>query len=298
MGHEIKGAEIFDAGTWNGLTFTQADVESIVTSFNALNLGGRIPLKFGHRGKDAREDDTQPALGWVSRVYREGTKLLADFVDVPSQVYQAIKSGLYKFVSVELLKDVQAGTRLIPWTLDAVALLGATAPAVGTLADLQSLTMARRATFPAAERLSFSRPQEGNSAMTDDIKALHKRAVALLFDSAIREGRIQPRDRHAFERRFGDAGTLDEAEAWIKDTVRPAARGTPGTVATSSPRGERADATLTRMAQDILDEQRAKGRAVSPDPSRALIDAAKVAMTRDPEVAQSWQWATDPDRRG
>lgn len=93
----------------------------------------------------------------MSRVYREGDKLLADFTDMPTAVYEMVKAGLYRFVSVELLKNVQAGTREIPWVLDAVALLGADQPAVGTLNDLQSLTMARRSALRARARVAFRR---------------------------------------------------------------------------------------------------------------------------------------------
>jgi hypothetical protein len=118
----------------------------------------------------------------VSRVYREGRKLLADFTDIPKVVYEAIKSGLYKFVSVELLGGVKAGTREIPWVLDAVALLGADPPAVGTLKDLQSLTMARSSGLQGRARVAFTRdsnPLTGAkpnmAGENDDLKAILQR---------------------------------------------------------------------------------------------------------------------------
>ena len=40
-----------------------------------VNLKGRIPLKLGHEN-DAKMKDGAPALGWVDRVWREGSKLL------------------------------------------------------------------------------------------------------------------------------------------------------------------------------------------------------------------------------
>lgn len=156
MSKALYGAEIFAAGTWNGITFTGQDLDAIVTSFDALGLSGRVPLKFGHN-QDQPLTDGQPALGWVSRVYRQGEKLLADFIDMPTSIYEMVRSGLYKFVSVELLKNVMAGTRNIPWVLDAVALLGADQPAVGTLKDLQSLTMARKIAFRSRARVAFQR---------------------------------------------------------------------------------------------------------------------------------------------
>jgi hypothetical protein len=87
-------------------------------------------------------------------VWREGGKLLADFSDVPRALYDAIKAGLYKFVSVELSQESGGGdaTTTPRWMLDAAALLGADLPAVSTLKDLQSLTMtaARGGLRPAA----------------------------------------------------------------------------------------------------------------------------------------------------
>lgn len=91
----------------------------------------------------------------MTKLYREGKKLLADF-SVPEKVAAWIRDGMLKFVSVELLKDVKADTREIPWVLDAVALLGADQPAVGILKSL-SLTMARSTALQCRERVAFSR---------------------------------------------------------------------------------------------------------------------------------------------
>lgn len=127
-----------------------------MSSFEALGLAGHVPLKLGHEGPDVRDDPTtQFALGWVQHVYREGKKLLADF-SVPEKVATWIRDGMLRFVSVELLKDVKASTREIPWVLDAVALLGADQPAVGILKSL-SLTMARSTELQCRERVAFSR---------------------------------------------------------------------------------------------------------------------------------------------
>lgn len=152
---QIKGAEIFAEGSWNGLSFSERDLDGIVSSFDAMGLSGRVPLKLGHEGPDARDNpESQYAFGWVTRVWREGKKLLAD-LDIPEKVHTLISDGFLNFVSVELLKDVKVSTRNIPWVLDAVALLGADQPAVGILKDLKALTMARD--FKFASRVAFSR---------------------------------------------------------------------------------------------------------------------------------------------
>jgi hypothetical protein len=179
MSNQLIGAEIFAVGTWNGRSFSEADLDGIAAAFDALGLTGRVPLKLGHRGPDARDGD--PALGWITKVYRAGDRLLADARDIPTVIYDGIKKGLYKFVSVELLKNVKADTRIIPWVLDAVALLGATQPAVGILKDLQSLTMARGTGLQCDSRVAFARditPSGGNVAMTDQEIAEMQRKLA------------------------------------------------------------------------------------------------------------------------
>lgn len=126
-------------------------------------------------------------------MYRAGKKLLADFVDMPTSIYELIKTARYKFVSVELLKNVQAGTRELPWVLDAVALLGADQPAVGTLKDLQSLTMARRPAFRARARVAFQRDTKffstgAKQAMDEkEVQAL----VAAAVEKAIAEANVK-----------------------------------------------------------------------------------------------------------
>ncbi|MCX8113674.1 MAG: hypothetical protein N3D71_01185 [Burkholderiaceae bacterium] len=127
-------------------------------AFEALDLAGKVPLKLGHEGPDVREDPTtQFAMGWVQRIWREGRKLLAD-LEVPDRVHELIRQGFLKFVSVELLRNVKASNREIPWVLDAVALLGSDPPAVGVLKDLKALTMTRRAAaLQHSGRVAFSR---------------------------------------------------------------------------------------------------------------------------------------------
>jgi hypothetical protein len=184
---ELKGAEIMAVGTWTGEvggtnSFSVSDLDALVSSFDTLQLSGRVPLKFGHNTEQPMADG-QPALGWVDKIYRQGEKLLADFVSMPQVVYDAIKAGLYKFVSVEMLGNVRAGTRRIPWVLDAVALLGADQPAVGTLKDLQALTMRRPDGLHWESRVAFRRGDSsgGQDTMADDtdVAALRKRLAEL-----------------------------------------------------------------------------------------------------------------------
>lgn len=196
MGKSLSGAELMAVGTWNGISFTAEDLDRIVRAFDLLGLSERVPLKFGHGPEQSDQPFREglPALGWVKRIYIEGERLLADFVSMPTAVYDAVRAGLYRFISVELLKNVQAGTRVLPWVLDAVALLGADQPAVGTLKDLQALTLKRGPQLRSSARVAFRRDTKlfttgGPTAMTEDeVKALLKKQADELtanFTSAL-----------------------------------------------------------------------------------------------------------------
>lgn len=166
---ELKGAEILAVGTWHGnitVNITDEILDSIVTAFGKFSQAGRVPLKLGHNKKQPVTDG-QPALGWVQRVWKDGGKLLADFSDMPKLVYDTVKAGLYKFISSEVLLDVDVDGDMFPGILDAVALLGADIPAVSGLKDLQALT-ASRAPFPigtGGRLVAFSRQDSNTQAL-------------------------------------------------------------------------------------------------------------------------------------
>lgn len=167
---DIQGAELFAVGKWNEIEFTEADLDAMVESFQALALAGRVPLKLGHN-QEQPFTDGQPALGWVSRVWRDGKKLFGDFTAMPRVVYDAVKQGIYKFVSVELLRESEYDGSKYPWVLSAVALLGADIPAVSGLKDLQTLAMSRRAALRSGVALTFTRDVStsgGRKTMADE----------------------------------------------------------------------------------------------------------------------------------
>jgi hypothetical protein len=144
---DINRIELFRTGRWNNFKdFTTADLDGMVQAFDELKMAGRVPFKMGHNEAQPFTDG-QPALGWLSKVYRDGDVLYGDATGVPSAVHAAIKDGLYKFVSVELAQWVMEGGSEYPFVLSAVALLGADIPAVKGLKDLQALTYAKAPKF-------------------------------------------------------------------------------------------------------------------------------------------------------
>ena len=84
----------------------------------------------------------QPALGWVTDLRKQGQKLIAKMSQVPEVVYNAIKQGRYKRVSIELYLNFKHHLKeniVFKNVLKAVALLGVDAPEVNNLEDLEAL---------------------------------------------------------------------------------------------------------------------------------------------------------------
>lgn len=179
--NELKDREIFAVGTWNGIDFGEDDLDDIVANFDKLLDKHKVPLKFGHNDEQDITDG-QPAIGWVEKVYRQGKKLLADFVNVPTVVVEAIKNKLYRSVSVELLFNVDANGDKFNHVLDAVAILGADHPAVNNLADLDIL-LAARTEFSGGHRVMFN-TVEGLITKEEDID-MDAKEIQKMIDDAV-----------------------------------------------------------------------------------------------------------------
>jgi hypothetical protein len=297
----LKGRELFAAGVWNDRRFSEADLDSIVDSFKALNLAGSIPLKLGHVGEDPRDRNPTPespekqfSMGWVNKIYRDGKKLLGD-LEVPTRIADLLEEKFLKFVSIELLKDVRAHNKVIPWVLDAVALLGTQAPAVGILKDLQAVTMRHR-TFQAAERFAFTRKEtnpkdDDTETVRTENRYLVQELVKLTFEQAVGAGLILPNVREKFFARHGDDGTLEEARQFIKDAPKPNNREAGGARVGNAERSveaESAGAEVVRRTTALMEEYTEKGRKIS------YVDAAKIVFKRDPDLTQ--RYLDEPER--
>ncbi|SON62268.1 hypothetical protein MSIMFI_03793 [Mycobacterium simulans] len=159
----IRGVELLKVGTWDAhtvsgepWTVTAADLRSAVEAYDACLV---VPVvKIGHG--DERFSG-EPAMGTVSklRLSRDGKTLLGDFEGVPARL-AGIMASAYPHRSVEALLDFEAedGTRY-PLVIEAVALLGAAAPAVKGLRSIENLygVAASRVSIPVAG--SMGRPR-------------------------------------------------------------------------------------------------------------------------------------------
>jgi hypothetical protein len=298
----IAKANVFAAGVWNGLTFDVHDLDAMVEAFEASNSAGRVPIKVGHTGKDARVDDTQPALGWVTKLWRERTRLYASFSDVADELANQIRTGRFRFVSVELLRNGRDATgRTFKWLLDAVAVLGATRPAVG---NLEPLAM-RRDASGSKERFIFTRPLEASTSVNEGIDYI---------EGEVRAGHCLPRVREQFAKQYGEAGTVTEAIAFVRATraaeksAKATFGGRPASIAArgSARHAETPDETiLFRVHEEHgpldtrkYDFARRNGTASQDEePSLLLQQRVVAALRQDPALARDWFYGNDPGKR-
>lgn len=138
--NNIKGVEIFSAGTWNGDEYTIEDLQGMVEAFDKNKTSVRPFLKLGHDENQALlQKDGFPAAGWIDRLYIIGEKLVADFSSIPKTIYELITSKAYRNVSSEIYCNVNIGEESYKYMLGAVALLGADTPGVMNLADIMAM---------------------------------------------------------------------------------------------------------------------------------------------------------------
>ncbi len=138
----IKALEIFATGTHNADFYSTADLDAMVEAFS--QVGFQPVIKAGHADgqeneKEARKVFGAPALGYIERIYRQGSKLLADFKDIPRKFADLIKAGAYRRVSAEVYFGYKRGDKTFPRVLKAVAFLGASIPAIVDLKAIESL---------------------------------------------------------------------------------------------------------------------------------------------------------------
>lgn len=135
--YSIQGIEVFSEGTWNGDTYTKEDLQEMVDAFEETKKGVRPYLKLGHDEKqNLLQQDGLPAAGWIERVYIQGEKLMADFIDIPKKIYDLIQTKAYRKVSSEIYWNLKVGEKVYKRFLGAVALLGSDMPGCMNLSDI------------------------------------------------------------------------------------------------------------------------------------------------------------------
>jgi hypothetical protein len=155
---KIEGVVIAEAG--QGLEIS--DIEEMIRYFT-LNRLPKVALKLpqAQAMKVFGQEDGAPALGWVSRIYREGKKLLADFRKVPKIVARALREGPPR-LRVEVahnLRDEEG--RKWQAALRAVVVNNVPFPTISTLGEMSVAFMSegasRRSEEPSIDELTRCR---------------------------------------------------------------------------------------------------------------------------------------------
>ena len=131
--YTLRNVEIMRTGKANGEEITERDLEDIVSAFGELDF--KPPVKSGH----VRDKPGMPALGWIERLTKRGKSLYADIVDIPRQVYDAIRARRYDTVSAEVFYGLERNGKRYRRALKALALLGADIPAIAGLKPLHEM---------------------------------------------------------------------------------------------------------------------------------------------------------------
>lgn len=144
----VADVELMHTGTWNlstgPVTFSTNDFASAVAALDCPAVRRPI-LKLGHLEPDPDEQgirwDGLPAVGYIANmaVAEAGRTLVGDYAGMPGWLGPIIASA-YPDRSIEGQFDhrCQMG-HTHPFVITAVALLGVTAPGIGTLQSLQDV---------------------------------------------------------------------------------------------------------------------------------------------------------------
>lgn len=95
----INAVEIFSEGAHGNDFYSRSDLQAMVDAID--KLGFQPPIKLIEDGIEKRIFGA-PALGYVSRIYRQGSKLLADLTGVPAKFAEIIKSRKYQKLGTEI----------------------------------------------------------------------------------------------------------------------------------------------------------------------------------------------------
>jgi hypothetical protein len=274
----VKSCEIFAAGVHRGNLYTTHDLDRMVKNFRLAR--GRVdpPLSVGHEEDQSLLDNTGlPAAGWVTRLYRRGAKLLADFGGIPRSIAKLINGRAYRKVSAEVYDEPPEGAPpgCSGRMLRRVALLGAELPQIKSLADL-----------PLAEYAETPPPVcvpwriAGN---VDCVKGEDGRAVRVTYFAE-----AGPMDRAALEAQLKGLGWSDGAIAALASVK---------------------DEDLAKLVLELLGQQAgtnagadaaagdAAAAAAEPPPREQMIadlvalgyDQAELDGMADADLAALWQ---------
>lgn len=135
--------DIFSVGKWNGDEYTEQDIDEMIANFERLSsedANFKVPLKVDFF-KDTKEKHHggQPAVGWITKLSKEGKKLYAHIENIPKTIKELIDTKAYRQVSAEVTWNMKVGQERLRRVLTGVALLGVEIPGVSNLDEFSAL---------------------------------------------------------------------------------------------------------------------------------------------------------------
>lgn len=151
----VGPVEVFAAGHWNGDTYNIDDLDAMVSAFHTLKGFVDAPVQVGHTSAEwnmnlaaqmgvpadlilGDEGRGAMALGWISKLWREGEILKAELSDVPVALAELIQSRSYRTVSVTVLFDLDFNDQKFRRVISSVSLLGLEQQAVTSITGLET----------------------------------------------------------------------------------------------------------------------------------------------------------------
>jgi hypothetical protein len=134
----IGDVEITEAGKYNGVPITEKDLDEMIQNFDNGVTEPYITIDHSPDATAQFKDALKAlSLGFVSKLWRQGGKLLANFKQVPKQLAELIEAGPLKKKSIEFYKKyLHADGSKYENVLQGVTFHGANgSPAVTTLSD-------------------------------------------------------------------------------------------------------------------------------------------------------------------
>lgn len=165
----IEKMPIFSAGVRDGIYYSVEDIDDTVSNFElsyrtwtpAAGLGHygdgasllgdlertqtkpcvsfqRVPLIWPNLHKLGCTGTAEPAVGWITKLWRVGRTLWAEVRDIPACVASMIKSKMFRYVSAEIYQEPPDGVPGKGCFLHGIGFLGKMPPEVKTLGEVPS----------------------------------------------------------------------------------------------------------------------------------------------------------------
>jgi len=160
--NEILGVEVFGVGFHNGDTYTMADIRDMAEASKSIDFKATISVGHWSSGENK---------GFATNLTVKGKKLLADFVNIPDDIFEKIKEQRFDRVSSEIIWDLVRNKKVFRRVLSGVALLGVEIPAVADLKPL-SKHVFEEGSYEASNTypVPFTYEDKGLIIMPEDLK--------------------------------------------------------------------------------------------------------------------------------